>query len=156
MNTHATDRIPYATNTATLPEKDVENGRNYSDKKEQINEKRVVVFNPAKRKPESAYASDSGFSEPITARWWMGRSPASSVVYCSIWISTLSGRYLAGHGSAGGGGYHKESAALEEAISSAGIKLAGHIGGCGDSAMEHALRAIARAAGYENLPFAVL
>ena len=66
--------------------------------------------------------------------------------------------------SAGGYGYHKESAALDSAIKSAGIELYGsnystwgdskpdykrraHIGGCGNGSMLTALKAIARAAG---------
>jgi len=122
---------------------------------------------------------------PVTARFYMGRSSSASVVYCNLWVhgphsSNLhtSGRGSAGGGgyhkeSAGGGGYHKESAALQEAITSAGIELYGsaywpprkgeaaknerpakknicHIGGVGSSAMETALLAIARAAGFRG------
>ena len=54
--------------------------------------------------------------------------------------------YCSGHGKAGGYGYHKESAALQEAIESAGIKLRSPIDGAGDSAVRGAMEAINRAA----------
>ena len=102
------------------------------------------------------------------------RSSAASVVYASIWVHGKA-VYCAGYGSAGGYGYHKESAAFQDAISNAGIKLYGsaysstwnqaekreynkaelsamakkecHIDGVGSSAMQSAFEAIARAAG---------
>ena len=87
----------------------------------------------------------------------MGRSNSASVVYCSIWVhshvpqdSGLKNGYWSGRGTAGGGGYHKESAALAGAIESAGITLEGNIGGCGEGSMRHALTAIARSLGYED------
>lgn len=111
---------------------------------------------------------------PITARFFMGRSSGASVVYCCIWIRTASGRYLSGRGNAGGYGYHKASAALDDAIHSAGVSLYGYpysgldrdgkpdiaamirerkpasISGVGETAMRSALEAIARAAGYRG------
>lgn len=54
----------------------------------------------------------------------MGRSRNASTVYASIWVHA-NGHYLAGHGNAGGYGYHKESAAFQDAITSAGIQLVG-------------------------------
>lgn len=50
-----------------------------------------------------------------------------------------------GSGSAGGYGYHRASAAAEEAIENAGIELSETIGGRGDNAMREAVEAIARA-----------
>lgn len=99
-----------------------------------------------------------------TARFYMGRSNQASVVYCCLWVYTAAGEYTSGYGTAGGYGYHKESAALQEAISSAGIELYGspyqqdeqkknkrcYIGGVGDAAMRDALEAITRAAGYRG------
>lgn len=151
-------RVPYDTNRATLPEKDVENARNLSSHKEEIGRLRVIVFDRAKRKLGSpSNLPDSGFAEPVETRLWMGRSSSASVVYCSIWVRSRDGkRYLSGRGSAGGYGYHKQSAALDDAIRSAGIRLAGSIGGCGEQAMEHALLAIAKAAGYGRLPMQVI
>jgi len=77
----------------------------------------------------------------VTARiYWPG-----STAYCALWINAhpVNGR---GNGKAGGGGYHKPSAALAAAIDDAGIQLSESINGVGDSAMERALEAIARAA----------
>jgi hypothetical protein len=80
-----------------------------------------------------------------------------TVAYCSLWIHGRTG-YGRGQGQAGGGGYHKASAAMAAAIEDAGIVLTGdvygrkrsndvaRIGGVGESAMLEALQAIARAA----------
>lgn len=46
-------------------------------------------------------------------------------------------------GSAGGYGYHRPSAAAQEAIENAGIKLSKRIDGVGDDAIDEALGAIA-------------
>jgi hypothetical protein len=60
----------------------------------------------------------------VTARCYMGRSRSASTVYASVWIHG-DDIYTSGHGSAGGYGYHKESAAIDDAITSAGIELYG-------------------------------
>lgn len=106
-------------------------------------------------------------------------------VYASLWVHRISEKNkpasweygeTSGRGQAGGWGYHKASAAVAEAISSAGIELWGspyarpvngdspavtramlkkhaHIGCCGDSSIESALSAIAYAAGFNNVIF---
>lgn len=61
--------------------------------------------------------------EVLTARAYMGRSRSASTVYASIWVHV--GDCPSGKGSAGGYGYHKESAAFNDAIRSAGIELYG-------------------------------
>lgn len=127
-----------------------QNGKNYGGDKETT--LRMIVV--GKRGKELA---------PIVeARFYMGRSRTASTVYCSLWVH--GAEYCAGHGVAVGYGYHKESAALQSAINSAGVSLFGsnyayttgekpdfkkaaRIGGCGYSSMETALKAIARAAG---------
>jgi hypothetical protein len=128
-----------------------QNGKNYGGEKETT--LRMIVV--GKRGKELA---------PIVeARFYMGRSSSASNVYCSLWVH--GAEYCAGHGTAGGYGYHKESAALQSAINSAGVTLYGsnyarsndkeranfkrvaHISACGYSSMETALKAIARAAG---------
>lgn len=97
----------------------------------------------------------------VTARFYVGRSRTASTVYCALWVDGPG--YCSGKGTAGGYGYHKQSAALASGIKSAGIALTGanyahsdtrvdfkkpaYIGGCGDSSMHTALKAIARAAG---------
>lgn len=57
----------------------------------------------------------------ITARFYMGRSASSQTVFCCLWVNNI----CSGRGQAGGWGYHKESAALASAITSAGIELFG-------------------------------
>ena len=59
--------------------------------------------------------------EVACARFYMGRSSQASVVYCCLWVHGKA----SGKGQAGGYGYHKESAALCDAITSAGIELYG-------------------------------
>lgn len=62
--------------------------------------------------------------EIVTARAYMGRSRSASTVYASVWVHYME-NVCSGKGSAGGYGYHKESAAFAEAIRSAGIELWG-------------------------------
>lgn len=100
--------------------------------------------------------------EIVCARAYRGRSRTASTVYASLWVHGLEVE-TSGNGSAGGYGYHKESAAFQAAINSAGIELYGSpyqsriekpdykkrafIDGVGESAMRSAFEAIARAAG---------
>ncbi len=125
---------------ATLPEALKSNGRNHGDKKELVSTWSV-----------SALTTDENgqpkIAEIIDARCWMGRSASASTVYASIWIHTRD-KYGAGNGSAGGYGYHKESAAIASAIDSAGIELSRPINGVGESAVREALEAIARELGF--------
>ena len=115
--------------------KQVSNAINYGDKKKLIKTFNVVT---------------DGLKEVIKARCYMGRSASASTVYASIWINA-SGIYTSGKGKAGGYGYHKESAAIAEAIESAGISLDKDISGVGDDAIYVALKAIARALGFSNV-----
>jgi hypothetical protein len=113
---------------------------------------------------------------PVRAEWYMGRSSSASVVYCNVWIN--HGDFnVSGTGSAVGGGYHKKSAAFAEALASAGVELYGspyseagkteahgagtytshykpsqrcHIGGCGDSAVNEAMKAVGQALGFRK------
>ena len=76
-----------------------------------------------------------------------------SRAYACIWIHGGKNKfYASGSGFAGGYGYHKESAATEEALTSAGIVIdyRDSISGRGESAMESALMAIARKLGYRK------
>lgn len=135
--------------------KDAQNGKNYGDTRETVGTMHIV----GKRK---GYSGKLELAELVTARFYMGRSSQSSTVYCSLWVHG-AGVHTAGHGQAGGYGYHKQSAALASAITSAGIELSGdqyerdtsrarnkkpaYIDGCGTESMRGALRAIAKAAG---------
>ena len=62
--------------------------------------------------------------------------------YACLWVHG-GDNYTAGSGSAGGYGYHRASSAVNVAINAAGFQLSEYFGGCGDSAIESALKAIA-------------
>lgn len=81
--------------------------------------------------------------------YWPG-----SVCYACLWVRGKKG-WCTGSGKAGGYGYHKPSAALGEAIDSAGIELSEHISGRGDSAMREAVEAIAKAVSGKRKVFIV-
>lgn len=95
--------------------KPAQNGRNYSSEKELVGAYTVLG------------KINGEMREIVTARAYMGRSRSASTVYASIWVHV--GECPSGHGSAGGYGYHKESAAFQDAISSAGIELYGSVYG---------------------------
>ena len=139
---------------AIITEPYKQNGKNLGDKKETMDTYNVIAY----------YKGE--FYNVITCRTYMGRSSQASTVYASIWChSRLKNIDCAGHGSAGGYGYHKSSAAIGSAISSAGIELYGspylqdeqdykkraYIGGVGETAIESALTAIAQALGYRKI-----
>lgn len=134
--------------------------------KEVINSWQVVTLRKGK------------LEQPVRAVCWMGKSANASTVYASLWVHGVKCE-TSGHGSAGGGGYDKQSAAVQAAISSAGIELYGssyevrngevldyvdgkrqwvpedltkrtHIDGVGERAIKTALEAITRAAGYRG------
>jgi hypothetical protein len=71
--------------------------------------------------------------------------------YACLWTKSncswdhASDLWRKGSGTAGGYGYHRASAAAQEAINNAGIDLDEDINGRGDYAMEEAVFAIARA-----------
>jgi hypothetical protein len=69
--------------------------------------------------------------------------------YACLWINH-DGTHAHASGSAGGYGYHRPSAAAQEAISNAGIRLAFPIDGVGSNAIEEALCAIADALGVKD------
>lgn len=122
---------------AILPTKPVLNGKNYSVDKELHQAFSVVV------------STKDGLSDVVTARVYYSRARSASVAYVSIW-ATGRGIHCAGHGTAGGYGYHRNSAALAHAITSAGIRLDSDISGAGTGAMRDALTAIARAMGFKS------
>lgn len=62
--------------------------------------------------------------------------------YVCLWIYTNTAQ-ASGSGSAGGYGYHKASAAAQDAFGNAGIDLSERIAGVGDSATEEAIKAFA-------------
>mgnify|MGYP003681479988 CR=1 FL=1 len=98
--------------------------------------KEITVINP-----ESATTNNLGRSNGSICifRFYWG----SSVCHCTAWFHGKK-HHGSGYGSAGGGGYCKESAAMNEAIENAGIKLDKHFGGMGDIAMREAVIAIGK------------
>lgn len=98
-----------------------------------------------------SYRREKGFCRQITAMTLDGAPlvvariywPAD-VAYCVAWVygDDSHGR---GCGRADGGGYHKESAALDSALSDAGVVLSEPVHGRGHSAMRDAVEAVARA-----------
>jgi len=99
--------------------------------------------------------------EVVTVNCYMGRSASASVIHAVLWVRCKDGEWTSGSGSAGGYGYHKESAAIASAISSAGIELKDmdrtdrpdqrfDLGGTGHSYYPQVFEAIVRAAGYRG------
>jgi hypothetical protein len=126
---------------ATLETQNPDNGYNYGGEKETVNAYSLIA------------QDKQGMREAIVLRTYMGRSRSAQRVYASVWAFGPfgSGIYTAGHGrDHGGGGYHKASAAAHEAIRSAGFNLSHPIDGRGTSAMEDAMRAMARAMGWSG------
>lgn len=68
--------------------------------------------------------------------------------YCALWV--YGNKYASGTGSAGGYGYHMESAACSEAIRNTGYKMESNISGVGESDIESALLAIAEYNGHPD------
>lgn len=106
--------------------------------------------------------------EAITVRsYYNEKGSGMQPVRACVWVHPADGgEWRTGRGSAGGCGYHKESAAIAEAVRNAGIELYGNpygfrrepvnlknrfeFGGTGSSAYAEIFSAIARAAGYRG------
>lgn len=85
----------------------------------------------------------------VAAYWMMGKRPSATRVYCDVRIRLPGGGCRLGVGFVDGGGYHKESAALQEALDNAGFSLFNgdyqiYVNGAGERAMIEALLDIAR------------
>jgi hypothetical protein len=70
--------------------------------------------------------------------------------YACIWIAKEPWGWASGSGWAGGCGYHRPSAAAEEAINNAGFSISQNIGGVGDEAVIETLFAIAKLIGVKK------
>ena len=107
--------------------------------------------------------------EVITVRTYFNeKGSGMQPVRACIWIKPAAdGDWHSGRGSASGCGYHKESAAIADACSAAGVQLFGEterrysaikadpkrrfdFGGTGSSHYEEIFKAIAHAAGYRG------
>ena len=123
---------------AQLTKTDCMNARNLGDKKETVKQAVLIACKAGE------------FSEPVTVRWYMSRSgDGASPVYCALWVR-CSPYYVSGRGVAKGYGYHKASAAFQEACDSAGIELLQPVDGRGDSSVRDALYAVGAALGFER------
>ena len=123
---------------AQLTKTDCKNARNMGDKKETI--KTMVLIT----------CKAGEFSEPVTVRWYASRSgDGASPVYCALW-ARCSPYYVSGRGIARGCGYHKASAAFQEAYDTAGIELSQAVYGRGDELVREALFAIGEALGFDR------
>ncbi len=121
---------------ATLPPESVSNGRNYWGDKPVIQTIHAVVI----------HARQMRTAVTVRVHGTNARN------YCSVWVDDhLTHRYYAGHGWAGGFGYHRPSSALQVALKSAGITLSKDIDGCGAAAMRDAVIAICHALGHRNV-----
>jgi hypothetical protein len=78
----------------------------------------------------------------------------AATAYACVWLS-FPDSYAVGKGKAGGHGYCKESAAIDEALRSAGIQLEHSIHGVGESAIRGALVALAEFAKLTNWTVAI-
>lgn len=140
--TQTATQAPYEGNAVvSLSEKVHTNARNLNGDKELVRSLKYLATNDA-----------GEIVDVVEVRWWMGRSRNASMVHCSIWVR-VGHEHRSGYGTAGGWGYCKESASLDGAITSAGIKLEAHINGCGDAAILHAVRAIGARAGFPDGSF---
>lgn len=91
----------------------------------------------------------------VDCRVYVGKSSSSTTMYCSIWI--YGERVYNGLGKAGGGGYHKSSAAMYEALHNARWAVSEPISGRGDGAMHDAAVAVAKAVlGHEDIILTVI
>ena len=123
---------------AQLTKTNVSNALNMGDKKETIKQMVLITHKAGE------------FKEPITVRWYMSRSgDGASPVYCALWVY-CSPYYVSGRGKAGGYGYHKASAAFQDACDSAGIDLSQPVDGRGDELVREAMFAIGAALGFER------
>ncbi len=75
--------------------------------------------------------------------------PGSTNVYCCLWTH-FENDHRSASGQAGGGGYHKPSAAVEYALTSMGYQ-GEDIAGRGNEAIEQKLKEIAEYEGHANI-----
>lgn len=138
--------------------------------KAQIVKKAENAKRPDNKELVSAYSlvvrlPSGELRDVVTVKCYMGRSASASVVYAVLWVKCADGHWTSGSGRAGGYGYHKESAAIADAVKSAGIELQDlerndhrhdfmkhqfDLSGTGTSYYPQVFDAIARAAGYHG------
>ena len=117
---------------------------------------RAKSFNRDKMLTTAIVATDKTTGRKIVdCRVYIGKSNSATTFYCSIWI--YGEQLYTGFGKASGGGYHKASAAMYEALHNAGWAVSEPISGCGDGAMRDATVAVAEAAvGHDDIILTVI
>ena len=117
---------------------------------------RAKSFNRDKMLTTAIVATDKTTGRKIVdCRVYIGKVNSATTFYCSIWI--YGEQLYTGLGKAGGGGYHKASAAMYEALHNAGWAVSEPISGCGDGAMRDAAVAVAEAAvGHDDIILTVI
>jgi hypothetical protein len=117
-------------------------------------------YEPQDRNDISKHRKESSFYKQLSlcgvSKRYQGRAEIYQFVqvrfygngsncYCVVWLNDRKGGvYASGSGVAGGGGYHKESAAMGYALANAGVQFKEDMGGRGDSAMVDSLLCIGR------------
>lgn len=108
----------------------------------------VIAFHPQQSERIRSHRKERSFwkqlslidmdegKEAVCVRWY----GAGETSYCCVWANGHNAR---GAGKAGGGGYHKASASMAQAMNDAGFRFDQDFDGRGDSAMDEALLAIA-------------
>lgn len=76
-------------------------------------------------------------------------------VYCCVWLKGTELLWQSGSAFAGGYGYHKASAAANEALHNAGVTLSESIDGRGDEAIAEAVEAVTLALYPDCTPYVV-
>jgi hypothetical protein len=141
------------TNKVTLPAvTNVSNGKNFKGDKPLWHSLKLLVLPTALQiKKNSLYFRDDTpkVTELAELCVWGPASRSGSRVYATIWVHA-NGCHVSGHGTAGGYGYCKASAACGEALRSAGFILERRVDGVGMSAVEDALIEIGIAFGYRR------
>ena len=80
------------------------------------------------------------FTELVDCRVYFSASFARCT--CCVWVRGEGQRF--GSGSVGGYGYHKASAAVQEALTNAGFSLGENRAGVGEDAIKRALLSVAK------------
>ena len=129
----------------TLPEsRNISNARNYKGEKFLTRSLKLLAI---KHTTPAAYSGGEPVIEIAELCVWTGVSPTASRFYASLWVHA-DPYHISGHGTAGGYGYCKASAASCAAFYSAGLVLSRDFAGAGMSEVEKALYALGASLGY--------
>ncbi len=126
-------------------------------------------FTAAHRNEGKCYSSGWAVLDPQHLTWDADGNQAAPVIDCRlygtgtantacIWINSSASAgqgkrralYVNGSGKATGCGYHRPSAAVQNAVTNAGLTVSQDIAGAGESAIETLLLAIGRALGIKR------